>query len=157
MTTLTAYTRYPEAFDEARWIWRSTSSSTTWCSREKRCANRRFPPVWRPFSAQGSLLGIKPLRDNNGRKTLSRVSKLGLILAAIGLSLPAAAQDYPSRNVKIVVPFGAGGPADVYARFVGQQLSEALKRPFIIENRPGRAPSSAPTRWSRRLPTATRS
>jgi tripartite-type tricarboxylate transporter receptor subunit TctC len=68
---------------------------------------------------------------------LSRVSKLGLILAAIGLSLPAAAQDYPSRNVRIVVPFGAGGPADVFARFVGQQLSEALKRPFVIENRPG--------------------
>ena len=64
--------------------------------------------------------------------------KLALILAAVaGLAAPAAGQDYPSRNVKIIVPFGAGGPADVYARFVGQYLGEALKRPFVIENRPG--------------------
>jgi hypothetical protein len=39
--------------------------------------------------------------------------------------------------VKIIVPFGAGGPADIYARFLGQHLSEALRRPFVIENRPG--------------------
>jgi tripartite-type tricarboxylate transporter receptor subunit TctC len=64
--------------------------------------------------------------------------KLVLALAAAAaLGLPAAAQDYPSRNVRIIVPFGAGGPADVYARFVGQHLSDALKRSFVIENRPG--------------------
>ena len=64
--------------------------------------------------------------------------KLALILAAAaGLAAPAVGQDYPSRNVKIIVPFGAGGPADVYARFVGQYLGESLKRPFVIENRPG--------------------
>jgi tripartite-type tricarboxylate transporter receptor subunit TctC len=69
---------------------------------------------------------------------MSRFLKFGLVLAAAaGLGLQAAAQDYPSRNVRIIVPFGAGGPADVYARFVGQQLSDALKRPFVIENRPG--------------------
>jgi tripartite-type tricarboxylate transporter receptor subunit TctC len=47
------------------------------------------------------------------------------------------AQDYPNRTVKIIVPFGAGGPADVYARIIGQNLQEALKQSFIIENRPG--------------------
>jgi tripartite-type tricarboxylate transporter receptor subunit TctC len=56
---------------------------------------------------------------------------------AVGLAGPAAAQDYPTRAVKIIVPFGAGGPADVYARFVGQHLSEAFKQPFVIENKPG--------------------
>jgi tripartite-type tricarboxylate transporter receptor subunit TctC len=63
--------------------------------------------------------------------------KLVLALAAAAIALPAAAQDYPARNVKIIVPFGAGGPADVYARFLGQHLSDALKRSFVIENRPG--------------------
>jgi tripartite-type tricarboxylate transporter receptor subunit TctC len=63
--------------------------------------------------------------------------KLALALVAAALAWPAAAQDYPSRNVKIIVPFGAGGPADVYARVIGQHLSESLKRSFVIENRPG--------------------
>jgi tripartite-type tricarboxylate transporter receptor subunit TctC len=69
---------------------------------------------------------------------MSRFVRFAAVLAAaLGSVLPAAAQDYPVRNVKIIVPFGAGGPADVYARFIGQHLSESLKRSFIIENRPG--------------------
>ncbi len=47
------------------------------------------------------------------------------------------AQDYPARPVKIIVPFAAGGPADVYARFLGQRLQETLGQPFAIEDRPG--------------------
>jgi tripartite-type tricarboxylate transporter receptor subunit TctC len=65
-------------------------------------------------------------------------SKVWLALAVVvGLALPAAAQDYPTRAVKIIVPFGAGGPADVYARVIGQHLESSLKQPFVIENRPG--------------------
>ena len=67
---------------------------------------------------------------------MRRLALIGLGLLA-GLAAPAAAQDYPARTVKVIVPFGAGGPADVYARVVGQHLSEALKQPFVIENRPG--------------------
>ena len=59
------------------------------------------------------------------------------LVAMIAITLPAVAQEYPSRNVRIIVPFGPGGPADIYARFLGQHLSEALKQPFVIENRPG--------------------
>jgi tripartite-type tricarboxylate transporter receptor subunit TctC len=49
----------------------------------------------------------------------------------------ALAQDYPNRAVKIIVPFAAGGPADIYARFLGQRLQDAMSQPFVIEDRPG--------------------
>ena len=63
-------------------------------------------------------------------------------IACAALITPATssalmAQDYPSRPVKIIVPFGAGGPADVYARQIGQHLSDTLKQSFVVENRPG--------------------
>jgi len=69
---------------------------------------------------------------------LMRASVLALFAAA--LLAPAsetAAQTYPSKAVKIIVPFGAGGPADVYARVLAQHLSDSLKQNFVVENRPG--------------------
>ncbi len=69
---------------------------------------------------------------------MSSIAKLCLALAAlVSLLAPASAQSYPDRTVKIIVPFGAGGPADIYARFIGQHLQENLKQTFVIENRPG--------------------
>jgi tripartite-type tricarboxylate transporter receptor subunit TctC len=61
---------------------------------------------------------------------------LATLMPALASSV-APAQDYPSRPVKIIVPFGAGGPADVFARQIGQHLSETLKQSFVVENRPG--------------------
>jgi len=60
---------------------------------------------------------------------------VGIVIAVI--STTATAQDYPSRPVKLLVPFAAGGPADVYARFLAQRLQEAMGQPFVVENRPG--------------------
>jgi tripartite-type tricarboxylate transporter receptor subunit TctC len=63
--------------------------------------------------------------------------KLTLAYAMVLAASPLAAQEYPARQVKIIVPFGVGGPADLYARVVAQHLSEQLKQPFVVEPRPG--------------------
>ena len=61
----------------------------------------------------------------------------GLGLLALTAAPVAAQQDYPNRQVKIIVPFGVGGPADVFARVMAQHLSETTKQSFIVEPRPG--------------------
>ena len=70
-------------------------------------------------------------------KALFRVT--ALVASALALALPfaASAQDYPARTVRVVVPFGAGGPADVYGRIIAHHLTEALKQNFVVEARPG--------------------
>lgn len=60
--------------------------------------------------------------------------------AAVGnatCSVSAAAQSYPNRPIRVVVPTPAGGPIDIYARAITEKLSASLKTPFVIENRPG--------------------
>ena len=59
------------------------------------------------------------------------------LLAVAVAGSQALAQDYPSRPVKIIVPFGPGGPADVTARQIGSILQENFGQPFVIENRTG--------------------
>ena len=69
---------------------------------------------------------------------LQRVSSL--IALAVFCLAPAAAsmaQDYPSRPVKMIVPFGAGGPTDIFTRLLAEELRKALGEPFVMENRPG--------------------
>jgi tripartite-type tricarboxylate transporter receptor subunit TctC len=55
------------------------------------------------------------------------------------LAMPAAAQDYPTRPIRLVVSFGPGGGADIVGRILGQSLQEKLGQPVVIENKPGAA------------------
>jgi tripartite-type tricarboxylate transporter receptor subunit TctC len=58
-------------------------------------------------------------------------------LVAVAAPAIAQAQDYPNRPVKIIVPFGAGGPADVFSRQIAQYLTDQLKQSFVVEDKPG--------------------
>src|SRR3954453_183153 len=69
----------------------------------------------------------------------ARATIAAVLISAVAClcSTGASAQDYPAHPIKIVVPFGAGGPADVYSRVVAQHLSEGFKQPVVVEDRPG--------------------
>jgi tripartite-type tricarboxylate transporter receptor subunit TctC len=66
-----------------------------------------------------------------------RLGFAGAVLFAASMAMPASAQEYPSRPIRLFVPFAAGGPVDLLARAVGPALSEVLRQPVVIENRPG--------------------
>jgi tripartite-type tricarboxylate transporter receptor subunit TctC len=68
---------------------------------------------------------------------------IGALLTGISISLLlpalAAAQDFPNRQIRLIVPFPPGGPNDIIARVVGQRMSELTKQPIVIDNRGGQA------------------
>ncbi len=79
-------------------------------------------------------------------------SIVAAVAAAFAIASPAAAQDYPSRQVTIVVPFAAGGSVDIVGRLVAQKLTERLGKPFIVENRPGAGTATATTAVAKSAP-----
>lgn len=89
-------------------------------------------------------LKIKPKRLGGNEMTIVLSRRTAMLtvsaLAFVGLAqaMPEArAQNYPNHPVKVIVPFAAGGPADVIARIIGQKLSETYGQQFYVENIPG--------------------
>src|SRR4029077_19429815 len=68
-----------------------------------------------------------------------RIVRIAALCAAMVAAGTAFADNYPNRIVRIIVPFPAGGPTDVMARFIGQKLSERLGQPYTTSNPPGDA------------------
>src|ERR1700754_3003092 len=73
---------------------------------------------------------------NEGKRmmTLRRLAHGLIVMAALTVASDARAENYPSKNIRVVVPFAAAGPTDVIARLIGQKLGELYGHQFIIEN-----------------------
>jgi tripartite-type tricarboxylate transporter receptor subunit TctC len=70
-------------------------------------------------------------------RTTSQLFLIAIAAAATLASLPVAAQQYPVKPIRVIVPFAPGGPSDLLARTVGQKMAESWGQQVIIENRPG--------------------
>jgi tripartite-type tricarboxylate transporter receptor subunit TctC len=79
------------------------------------------------------------MRTNAMKECRKRRGQIACVLAllAIHATSPAAAQDWPARQVTLVLPFAPGGAIDIFARAFAQKLSDKLGKPFVVENRPG--------------------
>src|SRR5947208_1887485 len=85
------------------------------------------------MSTDGSGCGCQRSASRAGAYLIAAVATIAIAL----LPSLSSAQPYPARPVRIVVAFTAGGTTDILARSVGQQLTERLKQPFVIDNKPG--------------------
>ena len=93
-------------------------------------------------------------RNASMRRLTFLLTVLTLVVTALGQS-PAGAQSYPTKPIRVIVPFAAGGAVDVLARLITVKMSESVGQPVVIENRPAPAAISRPTRSRNRRPTAT--
>src|SRR5580704_8476064 len=72
------------------------------------------------------------------RKLHARVARaMGLLLALAAFAIPAAAQDYPARSIRLIIPFAPGGSNDVVGRIVANQLGQKLGKQVFVDNRSG--------------------
>src|SRR5215207_3382337 len=140
------------------WTLPLTLSSKRWvmardlplvCSHAKlhQCGLRVAPRCGRSFPRQGAYQRLR--RSLSSEVATRRISREGSMSVnwlfvpclTIALSVPATtratAQDYPTRQVTIVVPFTPGGTTDILGRLFAQKLEQRLGKPFIVENRPG--------------------
>ena len=86
------------------------------------------------FAAAGVHFSEPILSCASGGNPMTRICAFLLFVV---FSAAVSAQGYPTRSIRIVVPFGVGGPADIYARFVGAKIGDAMGQSVVVENRPG--------------------
>jgi tripartite-type tricarboxylate transporter receptor subunit TctC len=89
-----------------------------------------MPPSFRCFSNAPRT----PLLERNKE---TRMKKIGAVLIVLAGALQAHAQSYPNKPIRMIVPYAAGGAADITARVVAQKMSEGLGVPVVIDNRGG--------------------
>jgi len=81
---------------------------------------------------------------------------LAVVLGLVGGWAGAApAQEYPTRPIRLIVPFAAGGGSDSIARIMSQRLGQLMGQPIVVENRPGAGATIGPTSSPRPRPTGT--
>ena len=85
----------------------------------------------------GTVPTSTPTRTNTTTMNTTLRNLFATALACLGLAGAAWAQDYPHKPVRVIVPYSAGGGADILARLVGQELSARLKQPVVVENKGG--------------------
>ena len=85
------------------------------------------------------MMGFAPLNPSYGPGEEIEMSRSTALVAAalLAFAAPAAAQQYPTQPIHMIIPFGPGGGSDIVGRILGQALTERLGQPVVIENRPG--------------------
>src|SRR5512146_2362915 len=109
--------------------------------RETECTSKSVPYASNTRAATSAVMGppfrwMLPLAPRVPTTHAPMLVRVAAILAAL-LSLSAHADNWPSKPVKMVVPFPAGGPTDVMTRVVAEKLSTALGQSVIVDNKPG--------------------
>src|SRR5262245_27665255 len=138
-----------------RWCWSRNAASTAACCRTRSTCSTCITNMWtscmsircwRISTASRSKRRADPLaaacvckETMMTRKTTRRTFSASALAAAAALGMPRAAraQAYPTRPVRLILPFGAGGVADATSRLAADKLGDILKQRFVVENMPG--------------------